>query len=47
MAVSKEDVLEIRRLKEEGLSFKKLALMFNTSISSIQGIVNRLTYSYI
>lgn len=44
---SKEDVLEIRRLKEKGLSFKKLASRFNTSISSIQGIVNRLTYSYI
>lgn len=44
---SKEEILEIRKLKSEGVSFKKLAARFNTSISSIQGIVNKTTYSYI
>lgn len=44
---SEKEILEIRKLKAEGLSFKKLAVKFNTSISSIQGIVNKTTYSYI
>lgn len=44
---SRDEVLKIRELKKEGFSFKKLAEQFNTSISSIQGIINHTTYSYI
>lgn len=42
-----EDVLEIRRLSNEGMSQRKLAKQFNVTKSSIACIINKVTWKHI
>ena len=42
-----EDVLEIRRLSNEGMSQRKLAKQFNVEKSNIGCIINRITWKHI
>lgn len=43
----KEDIIEIRRLKEQGLSQYEIAKLYNVTRSAIQQILNGKTYKWI